>query len=108
VKNPNLEIRNPNGTGNERLLKFLQATPDQQSAIDRILEGKVEAPAPVPTGPLLLMMGDAAKLLGVSRATVWRLVKAGKLDRVELLPGTFRVRRADIEGIARGNRKPES
>lgn len=91
---------NPNGNGNERLLKFLQATPEQQAAIDRILEGKMEAPRPAPSGPLLLGMSAAAKLLGVSRPTLWRMVKAGKLSKVEVLPGSFRVRRADIEGIA--------
>lgn len=84
----------------ERMLKMLQATPEQQAAIDRILEGKMEAPRPAPSGPLLMMMGDAAKLLGVSRATVWRMIKVGKLDKVEILPGTCRVRRADIEAVA--------
>ena len=85
---------------NERLLRFLQATPEQQAAIDRILEGKMEqAPAPV-TGPLLLGMGTGAKLLGVSRATFWRMIRAGRLTKVEVLPGSFRVRRADVEAIA--------
>ena len=54
---------------NERLLRFLQATPDQQAAIDRILDGKVEPEAKPRTGPLLLGMGPAAKFLGVSRGT---------------------------------------
>ena len=102
MKNPNLENRNPNGNGNERLLRFLQATPEQQAAIDRILEGKMEqAPTP-PTGPLLLGMGAGANLLGVSRATFWRIIKAGRLNKVEVLPGSFRVRRADVEGLAGG------
>lgn len=89
-----------NSESNERLLRFLGATPEQQVAIDRILDGKPDAPRPVPTGPLLMMMGDAAKLLGVSRATIWRMVKLGKLDRVEILPGTYRVRRLDVEAVA--------
>ena len=92
---------------NERLLKFLQATPEQQAAIDRILDGKMEPPAPPMTGPLLLGMGDGAKLLGVSRATFWRMIKAGRLAKVEVLPGSFRVRRADVEGIAGANQKVE-
>ena len=96
----------------ERLMRFLQATPDQQAAIERILDGKPEAPRPVPTGPLLMMMGNAANLLGVSRATVWRMVKLGKLEQVEILPGTRRVRRADVEAIAGqksevGSQRPE-
>ena len=88
---------------NERLLRFLQATPEQQAAVDRILEGRLapEPPAP-PTGPLLLGMGAGAKLLGVSRATFWRMIKAGRLTKVEVLPGSFRVRRADVERVAEG------
>jgi len=56
------------------------------------------APEP-PKGPLLLGMGAGAKLLGVSRATFWRMIKAGRLTKVEVLPGSFRVRRSDIEAI---------
>jgi len=84
---------------NDLLMRFLQATPEQQTSIERILDGKSEAPRPAPTGPLMMMMGDAAKLLGVSRATIWRMVKLGKLERVEILPGTFRVRRTDVEAV---------
>ena len=85
-----------------RLLKLLTANPAQLAAIDRILEGKVDEPRPVTTGPLLLQMGDAAKLLGVSRATVWRMMKLGRLEGVEILPGTIRLRRAAVEAIAAG------
>lgn len=91
----------------ERLLRLMAATQEQQEAIDRILEGKAEEPRPATRGPLLLMMGDAAELLGVSRATVWRMIKMGKLNRVEILPGTFRVRRADIEAIAEGKERAQ-
>ncbi len=90
---------------NERLIRILQATPEQQAAIDRILEGRLapQAPAPPPvTGPLLLGMGAGAKLLGVSRATFWRMIKAGRLTKVEVLPDSFRVRRADVEALASG------
>ena len=38
---------------NERLLRFLQATPEQQAAIERILDGQKEiaAPCTAPTAP---------------------------------------------------------
>jgi excisionase family DNA binding protein len=89
-----------NANSNERLLKFLQATPEQQAAIDRILEGKAEARPVVTTGPLLLGMGAGAKFLGVSRATLWRMIQAGRLKKVEVLRGSFRVRRADLQALA--------
>ncbi len=99
MRNPNTEIRNPNP--NDRLMRFLQATAEQQAAIDRILEGKMDRPPEPPKGPLLMMIKDAAALLGVHRATIWRLVKAGRLEAVELL-GSVRIRRADVEAIANG------
>lgn len=87
---------------NERLMRFLQATPEQQELIDEILDGKTVLKPVSPTGPLLMPMGAAAKLLGVSRPTLWRMIKAGKLKKVEVLPGSFRVRREDIEALAVG------
>lgn len=92
----------------QRLLRLLQANPEQQEAIDRILSGHLAVGPPVSeaphatTGPLLLRVKDAAVLLGVHRATIWRLVKAGRLGTVELF-GSLRVRRADIEALACGH-----
>ncbi len=87
---------------NQRLLRFLSATPEQQAAIDRILLGLM-APEreEAPKGPLLMRVKDAAGLLGVHRATIWRLVKAGRLQTVELF-GSLRVRRADLLALADG------
>lgn len=87
---------------NERLLKILQASPEVQAEIDRILEGGVLARPQRQTGPLLCGMSLAAERLGVSRATLWRMIKAGRLGRVEVLPGSFRVRTADLEAFAAG------
>ena len=88
----------------ERFLKLLTASAEQVSAIDLVLKGKVAVAPPPATGPLLLGMGAGAKLLGVSRATFWRMINAGRLTKVEVLPGSFRVRRADVEGFAVGRR----
>lgn len=88
---------------NERMMKFLQADPAALAEIDRILEGKVQARVETTSGPLLLGMSAAAKFLGVSRATLWRMIRAGRLNKVEILPGSFRVRRADLEAIAGGS-----
>jgi hypothetical protein len=30
------------------------------------------------------------------------MIRAGRLDKVEVLPGSFRVRRADLEAVASG------
>lgn len=92
-----------NGT-NERLLRFLQASPEQQGIIDQVLDGRFPANPEARSGPLLMSMGAAAKFLGISRTVCWRLRKSGRLPTVEILPGSFRVRRADLEAVAAGQK----
>ena len=77
-------------------------------AIDGILESGIPEKPMVMSGPLLMGMSASAKLLGVSRATLWRMIKFGLLKKIEVLPGSFRLRRADLEAIAAGRRKVES
>jgi len=89
-------------TQSERLMKFLQASPETQERIGRILNGTADKAHEVVDGPLLLGMSAAAKLLGISRPTLWRLRRAGRLPEVELMPGVRRVRRADLEALAAG------
>jgi predicted DNA-binding transcriptional regulator AlpA len=48
---------------------------------------------------LLVGMGRAAEILGVSRATLWRIVKSGALEKVEIYQGAFRLRRSDIDRL---------
>jgi predicted DNA-binding transcriptional regulator AlpA len=90
----------------ERLKRLFAASPDQMGAIDSILEsGIIREKTTETTGPLLLGMTASAKLLGVSRATLWRMIKGGLLQKVEVLPGSFRLRRTDLEAIAAGHKK---
>jgi predicted DNA-binding transcriptional regulator AlpA len=58
----------------------------------------VEAPAPVEF-PLLLNVGAAARLLGCSRSTFFRLKATGKLPLPvrPLAGGDLKYRRADLE-----------
>jgi excisionase family DNA binding protein len=90
---------------NDQLLKFLHAPPDVQDRIDRILDGKAEEKYEATTnGPLLMGMSEGAEFLGISRGTLWRMIKAGRLGKVEILPGSFRVRRVDLEAIVAGGK----
>lgn len=50
-------------------------------------------------GPLLLGMGEAAAFLGVSRPTLWRMIQAGRLEKVELFLGSYRIRKEDLEAL---------
>ena len=92
-------------TIDERLKKLLNASPEQLGVIDEVLERRIRDPFPTTQGPLLMGMSASAKFLGVSRATLWRMIRAGSLQKVEVLPGSFRLRRADLEAIAT-RRKP--
>jgi len=47
-----------------------------------------------------MTMKDAADLLGVSRVTIWRMVREHVLRPVEIRPGVFRVRRADLHQLS--------
>ena len=76
------------------------ATDEAKTKALAILEGRELLDADA--GPLLLSMGEAAALLHVSRATLWRTIKAGRLPKVELYPGAFRLRRSDIIAIVNG------
>jgi excisionase family DNA binding protein len=76
------------------------ATDEAKTKALTILEGRELLDTD--SGPLLLSMGEAAALLHVSRATLWRTIKAGRLPKVELYPGAFRLRRSDIIAIVNG------
>ena len=86
---------------NDRLVKILQATPEKLRAIDRILNDEFPAiPATQSQGPLLRTMTDSANYFGVSRTTLWRMIQAGHLKRVEIMAGTFRFRHHDLLALA--------
>lgn len=95
---------------NERLTKLLQAFPEVQADIDRLVDERVRERLEqgCPRGPLLMSMSQAAAYLNLSRATLWRICKSQRLSRVEILPGSFRLRRADLEAIAAGKAVPHA
>ena len=80
----------------------LGAGDDRKQAALKVLRGEAAESARVVRGPLLMGIKAGAKFLGVSRATLWRAVCAGRLQKVELFPGSYRVRREDLEALARG------
>jgi excisionase family DNA binding protein len=48
---------------------------------------------------LFVGMQEAAELLGVSRQTVWRMVKEGRLVKVPVKRGMMALRREDVLGV---------
>jgi excisionase family DNA binding protein len=85
------------------LAAVVAAVPERKQAALKVLRGEIPAPAARPaTGPLLMSISAGAKFLGASRTTLYRLVEMGTIGKVELLPGTYRVRREDLEALASG------
>jgi excisionase family DNA binding protein len=76
----------------------LAATPDVLKAVDSILAGEIEGA----TDRRLLSIQQAADALGVSRTTVWRLLRDGRLPCVELRPGSRRIPSAAITAFVKG------
>jgi predicted DNA-binding transcriptional regulator AlpA len=89
----------------ERLKRLFAASPEQMQAIDGILESGIQEKQMTTSGPLLMGMTASAKLLGVSRATLWRMIKGKSLQKIEVLPGSFRLRRSDLEAVAAGQKR---
>ena len=92
----------------ELMLAILAADDDRRRECLMVLRGEsASEQTTVPlSGPALMRMGAAAKYLGVSRATLWRMVRDGRLDHVEVRRDSYRLRRIDLDrmaGIKRGS-----
>ena len=88
---------------NDRLIQAVfKATEEAKEQALPILEGRKK---PAPADPSLLQFGEAAELLNVSRSTLWRMMRAGRLEKVELYPGSFRLRRTDVMAIVSGDKQ---
>ncbi len=76
--------------GKEELIgRILAATPEQIRAVERALSG--DKAAPEVTDTRLLTFSEAARRMNVSRQTIWRMVKEGRLPTVETRPDRYRV-----------------
>ena len=81
----------------------LGAGDDRKQTALKVLRGEPLASAVRPmSGPVLMGMGAAADFLGVSRPTLWRMLQMGRIQKVELFPGSYRLRREDLEALAAG------
>jgi len=76
----------------------------ERQKIPQLLNGESQSeslPSGAPTR-LLVTQKATAELLSVSRVTIWRMKRAGQLNPVEILPGTWRYRYSEIAEIAHG------
>ena len=79
----------------EKLTGTLEEHPDQNKTL------------PTPSGTYLntlhekqfLTVGDVSKLLGISKATIYRLIKDGDLKAVSFSERTTRIKRSEIDKL---------
>jgi len=88
-------------TNDQIIQAVFTATDEAKVRALAILEGgdpaSAESRPPEPDDtPLLMGMGESAEFLGVSRATLWRMIRDGRLTKVEIYHNAFRLRRSDI------------
>ena len=88
-------------TTEKRMTLMLAATPDVLKRIDRILAGAPTEGTTDPGDRKLLSIQQTAAAMGVSRTTVWRLLRDGRLPCVELRPGSRRIPSAAVTEFAR-------
>lgn len=75
----------------ERLMKLLAANPATLAKVDAVLNGTDGKPGKADDDCRLVTYTEAARMMNVSRPTVYRLAKAGRLEVVPL-DGANRVR----------------
>ena len=88
---------------NQRILKIATADTKTLARIDSILTGEDTSPMPVEKENRLITFMDAGRRTGLSRPTIYRLVKAGRLDVVKL-SGTSRITLQSVNDFIAGTR----
>jgi excisionase family DNA binding protein len=83
----------------EFLSAAVMADPRRRKAALRILKGEIPL-SNDPEQPLLLKVGPASRLMGVSKPTFYRLVKAGRIRPLNITNKAVFFRRRDIEVLA--------
>lgn len=79
--------------------RFNRAVAEVHAALSQLQVAAVGATMPVLPRKVLVRVPEAAEMLGVSRATIYRLIQQGKLETVRQ-GGATCIRVADIESYA--------
>ena len=85
----------------EQLMRrLLTATPSELKKIEAVFTG--EGHPTEPTDRRLYNIQQAARELNISRTSVWRLLKSGRLPFVELRKGSRRIPSEAITALVKG------
>lgn len=80
-----------------RIRLLLSATDEQLAVIDGALTGQTEQEQ---QSYRLFTFVEAASAMGVSRQTVWRAIRDGRLRKVRIGEGSFRIPEAELRRFA--------
>lgn len=83
----------------EMLKMWLGATDEQKNLVVAALLGQAK---PEPASMRLLRMGEAAEASNLSRFTLWRMAKEGKIRTVEVRKGSHRIPEAELRRLCGG------
>lgn len=86
----------------ELIGKLLTASPAELNRVAAVFTG--EAPTE-PTDRRLYNIQQAARELNISRTSVWRLLKSGRLPFIELRKGSRRIPSEAITALVKGGVK---
>lgn len=89
-------------TATDRMQKILQADASKLAEIDAILCGKASQHERKEE-TRLIYINETARMLGLSRPTVYKLIRNGRIDAIEL-DGVHRVRLQSVLDFSRGLR----
>lgn len=84
----------------ERFKLLLTATPDTLAAVDKALAGRL--PEPERPSLRLLRMGQAAAETNLSRTTIWRAIRDGRLRATEIRKGSCRISETELRRFVGG------
>jgi excisionase family DNA binding protein len=84
------------------MMKLLQADPGTLAKVDAVLNGTATEKPTDPGDRRLLTQTDAAAALGVSRMTIFRMTRDGRLPAVEIRNGRLRIPSQALTFFANG------
>ncbi len=87
------------------LLVTLATLSDGDARLDAVASALAgQSKSDPPASLKLYRMGEAARVTGLSRPTLWRCIKDGRIKAVEVRAGSSRISEAELQRFVKGGR----
>ena len=88
------------------LFVSLAQIPEGDPRLDAVNAVLSDKPKPEPPASIrLLRMGQAAAETGLSRCTIWRAIREGRIKAVEVRRGSHRIPMSELQRLCRGEKQ---